>query len=134
MAMATVHSTAKSSTAAPARWQDYVQLLKPRVMSLVVFPGLTGLVGASRPINPILAAVAILCIAVGAGASGALNMWYDADIDAKMRRTRGRPVPAGRVQGADALALGIVLSIFSVMLMGMALNWMAAGLLAFTTS
>jgi protoheme IX farnesyltransferase len=76
--------------------------------------------------------VAILCIAVGAGASGALNMWYDADIDAKMRRTRGRPVPAGRVQGADALALGAVLSIFSVMLMGMALNWLAAGLLAFT--
>jgi len=69
---------------------------------------------------------------VGAGASGALNMWYDADIDAKMRRTRGRPVPAGRVQGADALALGLVLSMFSVMLMGMALNWLAAGLLAFT--
>ncbi|MGE5500394.1 MAG: heme o synthase, partial [Ignavibacteriales bacterium] len=76
--------------------------------------------------------VAVLCIAVGAGASGALNMWYDADIDAKMRRTRGRPVPAGRVQGADALALGVVLSLFSVMLMGMALNWLAAGLLAFT--
>src|SRR3954453_11880083 len=127
-------SPAASSTAvrAPARWQDFVQLLKPRVMSLVVFTGLTGLVAAGRPINPILAAVAILCIAVGAGASGALNMWYDADIDAKMRRTRGRPVPAGRVQGADALALGVVLSIFSVMLMGMALNWVAAGLLAFT--
>ena len=76
--------------------------------------------------------MAILCIAVGAGASGALNMWYDADIDAKMRRTRGRPVPSGRVQGADALALGVVLSLFSVMLMGMALNWLAAGLLAFT--
>lgn len=117
---------------APARWQDYIQLLKPRVMSLVVFTALTGLVCADTPINPILAAVAILCIAVGAGASGALNMWYDADIDAKMRRTRGRPVPAGRVQGADALALGIVLSLFSVMLMGMALNWLAAALLAFT--
>jgi protoheme IX farnesyltransferase len=117
---------------APARWQDFVQLLKPRVMSLVVFTGLTGLVCAGRAVNPILAGVAILCIAVGAGASGALNMWYDADIDAKMRRTRGRPVPAGRVQGADALALGVVLSMFSVMLMGMALNWLAAGLLAFT--
>jgi len=128
MAMATAHST----TRAPARWQDYVQLLKPRVMSLVVFTALTGLVCAGHRVNPILGAVAILCIAVGAGASGALNMWYDADIDAKMRRTRGRPVPAGRVQGADALALGIVLSIFSVMLMGMALNWLAAGLLAFT--
>ena len=128
MAMATAHSSSR----APARWQDYVQLLKPRVMSLVVFTALTGLVCAGRPVHPILAAVAILCIAVGAGASGALNMWYDADIDAKMRRTRGRPVPAGRVQGADALALGVVLSLFSVMLMGMALNWFAAALLAFT--
>jgi protoheme IX farnesyltransferase len=117
---------------APARWQDFVQLLKPRVMSLVVFTGLTGLVCAGRWVNPILAGVAILCIAVGAGASASLNMWYDADIDAKMRRTRSRPVPSGRVQGADALALGVVLSMFSVMLMGMALNWLAAGLLAFT--
>jgi len=128
MAMA----TAPSDTRAPARWQDFLQLLKPRVMSLVVFTGLTGLVAADRPMNPILAAVAILCIAVGAGASGALNMWYDADIDAQMRRTRGRPVPAGRVQGPDAAGLGVVLSLFSVMLMGMALNWLAAGLLAFT--
>ncbi|MBI1200071.1 MAG: protoheme IX farnesyltransferase [Phenylobacterium sp.] len=128
MAMATAHPTSR----VPARWQDYVQLLKPRVMSLVVFTALTGLVCAPAHVNPILGAVAILCIAVGAGASGALNMWYDADIDAAMRRTRGRPVPAGRVQGADALALGVVLSLFSVMLMGMALNWFAAGLLAFT--
>jgi len=128
MAMA----TAPSDTRAPARWQDFLQLLKPRVMSLVVFTGLTGLVAADRPMNPILAAVAILCIAVGAGASGALNMWYDADIDAQMRRTRGRPVPAGRVQGPDAAGLGVVLSLFSVMLMGMAVNWLAAGLLAFT--
>jgi protoheme IX farnesyltransferase len=119
-------------TRSPARWQDFVQLLKPRVMSLVVFTGLTGLVCAGRWVHPFLAGVAILCIAVGAGASASLNMWYDADIDAQMRRTRGRPVPAGRVQGADALALGVVLSMFSVMLMGMALNWLAAGLLAFT--
>src|SRR5262249_54748076 len=124
-AMVTAHSHAR----APARWQDFVQLLKPRVMSLVVFTGLTGLVAAAKPVNPVLAAVAVLCIAVGAGASGALNMWYDADIDAKMRRTRGRPVPAGRVQAADAAGLGVVLSLFSVMLMGMALNWLAAGLL-----
>jgi len=124
---------AKSGAAkAPARWQDFLLLLKPRVMSLVVFTGLTGLVCAGRWVHPFLAGIAILCIAVGAGASGALNMWYDADIDSKMRRTRGRPVPAGRVQGADALALGVVLSLFSVMLMGMALNWLAAGLLAFT--
>jgi heme o synthase len=134
MAMSEALSTAVKTPVvrAPARWQDFLQLLKPRVMSLVVFTGLTGLVCAGRPVNPFLAGVAILCIAVGAGASGALNMWYDADIDAKMRRTRGRPVPAGRVQGADALTLGVVLSMFSVMLMGMALNWLAAGLLAFT--
>ena len=125
-------ATLDPSAAAPARWQDFLLLMKPRVMSLVVFTAITGMVCANRPINPILAAVAILCIAVGAGASAALNMWYDADIDAKMRRTRGRPVPAGRVQGADALALGLVLSMFSVMLLGMALNWLAAGLLAFT--
>ena len=121
-----------TSVALPARWQDFIQLMKPRVMSLVVFTGLTGLVCADHPIHPFLAFVAVLCIAVGAGASGALNMWYDADIDAKMRRTRGRPVPAGRVQSADALTLGVVLSLFSVMLLAMAVNWLAAGLLAFT--
>jgi protoheme IX farnesyltransferase len=115
-----------------ARWSDYVVLLKPRVMSLVVFTALTGLVCAGKPLNPILAAVAVLSIAVGAGASGALNMWYDADIDAVMRRTRSRPVPAGRVQAADALGLGVVLSLLSVLLMGVALNWLAAFLLAFT--
>jgi protoheme IX farnesyltransferase len=120
------------SAAAPARWQDYVQLLKPRVMSLVVFTALTGLVCAGKPINPIIAAVAVLCIAVGAGASAALNMWFDADIDAQMRRTRGRPVPMGKVAGPEALTLGIVLSLFSVAFMGMTTNWLAAGLLAFT--
>jgi protoheme IX farnesyltransferase len=128
MAMASAPTTAPRV----ARWQDFVQLLKPRVMSLVVFTALTGLVCAGQPMNWVLSAVAVLCIAVGAGASASLNMWYDADIDAKMRRTRGRPVPAGKVQGADALALGIVLSLFSVMLMGVATNWFAAGLLAFT--
>jgi protoheme IX farnesyltransferase len=117
---------------APARWQDFVALMKPRVMSLVVFTGLTGLVCARTPMNPFLAGVAILCIAVGAGASGALNMWYDADIDARMRRTRGRPVAAGRVQGADALGLGVTLSLFSVALMYLAVNLLAAALLAFT--
>jgi len=121
-----------AATAAPARWQDYVQLLKPRVMSLVVFTAVTGLVCAGEPMHPVLAAVAVLCIAVGAGASGALNMWYDADIDARMRRTRGRPVPAGKVQGADALAMGLTLSLLSVMLMFIAIGWLAALLLAFT--
>src|SRR3954471_21451 len=87
----------------PARGSDYFALLKPRVMSLVVFTALTGLVCSGARVHPLLGAVAVLCIAVGAGASGALNMWYDADIDALMRRTRARPVPAGRVQSADAL-------------------------------
>ena len=116
----------------PAQWSDYFALLKPRVMSLVVFTALTGLLCADQPMNPVLAGVAVLCIAVGAGAAGALNMWYDADIDARMRRTRARPVPAGRVQGADALGMGVALSLLSVLLMGVALNWLAAGLLAFT--
>jgi len=109
-----------------------VALLKPRVMSLVVFTAFTGLVCAGAPMSPPLAFVAVLCIAVGAGAAGALNMWYDADIDGLMRRTRARPIPMGRVQSADALGLGIVLSLLSVMMMGMAANWLAAGLLAFT--
>jgi protoheme IX farnesyltransferase len=115
-----------------ARWQDYLSLLKPRVMSLVVFTALTGMVCAGVPMNPLLGAVAVLCIAVGAGGSAALNMAYDADIDALMRRTRRRAVPSGRVQAADALALGIALSLFSVGIMGVAINWLAAGLLAFT--
>ena len=116
----------------PARWTDYVALLKPRVMSLVVFTAFTGLMCARTPMSPTLAAVAVLCIAVGAGASGALNMWYDADIDGLMRRTRARPIPAGRVQRGDALGLGIFLALLSVILMGMATNYLAAGLLAFT--
>jgi protoheme IX farnesyltransferase len=123
---------ADRSAAAPARWRDYIALLKPRVMSLVVFTGLTGMICARAPMNPVLGAVAILCIAIGAGASGALNMWYDADIDARMRRTRGRPVPMGRIQGADALALGVTLSLFSVGVMYLAINLLAAALLAFT--
>ena len=117
---------------APASARDYVSLLKPRVMSLVVFTALTGLVCADRPMNPIMAAIAILCIAVGAGASGALNMAWDGDIDAKMRRTRARPVPAGRVSAGDAAFFGGMLSLFAVMLMGLAVNWLAAGLLGFT--
>jgi heme o synthase len=120
------------TTGAPAVWKDYVQLLKPRVMSLVVFTALTGLVAARHPIHPVLAFVAVLCIAVGAGASGALNMWYDADIDRLMRRTRGRPVPAGKVQADDALGMGVVLSLLSVLFMALAINLVAAGLLAFT--
>jgi protoheme IX farnesyltransferase len=115
-----------------ARWQDYLSLLKPRVMSLVVFTAFTGMVCAGGGQSPLIAAVAILCIAVGAGGSAALNMAYDADIDALMRRTRRRAVPSGRVQAADALALGVALSLFSVGVMGLAVGWLAAGLLAFT--
>ncbi len=127
--------TAKSSAERPhaaATWRDFLALMKPRVMSLVVLTAITGLVCARTTISPILAAVAILCIAVGAGGSAALNMGYDADIDALMRRTRSRPVPAGRVQRADAMGLGVVLSLFSVGVMGLATNFLAAGLLAFT--
>jgi protoheme IX farnesyltransferase len=129
---ASAATSPRPSAAAPARWSDYIALLKPRVMSLVVFTALTGLVCARAPMSLPLAVVSVLCIAVGAGASGALNMWYDADIDGLMRRTRSRPIPMGKIQPNDALSLGVVLSLFSVMLMGMAANWLAAGLLAFT--
>jgi protoheme IX farnesyltransferase len=101
-------------------------------MSLVVFTAFVGMLLAPSGINPIIGAIAILCIAVGAGASGALNMWYDADIDQVMSRTANRPIPAGRIERDHALALGLVLSAFSVMLLGLAANWLAAGLLAFT--
>jgi protoheme IX farnesyltransferase len=111
---------------------DYWALLKPRVMSLVVFTALVGLVAAPGAVHPFIAFVAVLCIAVGGGASGALNMWWDADIDALMRRTRTRPIPSGRVEPGEALALGLGLSGFSVMLLGLAANWTAAALLAFT--
>ena len=111
---------------------DYVALLKPRVMSLVVFTAFVGLLLAPGGINPFVGAVAILCIAVGAGASGALNMWYDSDIDAVMSRTANRPIPAGRIDREHALGLGLVLSTLSVGLLGLATNWLAAGLLAFT--
>jgi protoheme IX farnesyltransferase len=117
---------------APARWQDYLLLLKPRVMSLVIFTAFTGLVCARAPMNPVLAATAILCIAVGAGASGALNMWYDADVDLLMRRTRRRPVPMGRIRAGDSLTLGVTLGLFSVTLMGLVVNLLSAALLAFT--
>ena len=113
-----------------ARVSDFLQLLKPRVMSLVVFSGFAGLMAAPGHLHPLLAAVAVLCIAVGAGASGALNMWYDRDIDAIMSRTRNRPIPAGRVEPAEAAGFGVVLAIGSVGLMGLAVNWLAAGLLA----
>ena len=112
--------------------EDFIALLKPRVMSLVVFTALVGLVLAPGSIHPVIGMIAIFAIAIGAGASGALNMWYDADIDAVMKRTANRPIPGGRVTEREALSFGLFLSIFSVMVLGLATNWVAAGLLAFT--
>jgi protoheme IX farnesyltransferase len=106
--------------------------MKPRVMSLVIFTALVGLVLAPGHVHPVIGFTAILCIAVGAGASGALNMWYDSDIDALMTRTARRPIPAGRVLPGEALAFGLTLAAFAVTVLGLLVNWLAAGLLAFT--
>ena len=119
-------------TADGARVEDYFALLKPRVMSLVVFTAIIGLLLAPGGINPVIGVIAILCIALGAGGSGALNMWYDSDIDAVMSRTRNRPIPGGRVSRGEALAFGLICSGFSVGILGLATNFVAAGLLAFT--
>ncbi|MDZ4096247.1 MAG: heme o synthase [Paracoccaceae bacterium] len=115
-----------------AGFGDFVQLLKPRVMSLVVFTALVGLLVAPVSVHPVVALASILFIALGAGASGALNMWWDADIDAVMRRTMGRPVPAGRVTPGEALGFGAALSGIAVVMLALAANLLAAGLLAFT--
>ncbi|MFM2148990.1 MAG: hypothetical protein RLZZ187_1296 [Pseudomonadota bacterium] len=112
--------------------RDWIALLKPRVMTLVVYSGLIGMLVAPAPIHPVLGLTAILCIAVAAGAAGAINMWYDRDIDAVMRRTQRRPIPAGRIAPEAALGFGLFLSVFSVALMGLATNWVAAGWLAFS--
>ncbi len=120
-------------TAAPAAGvADYVEILKPRVMSLVVFTGLVGLVLAPGHLHPVLAGIAVLCIAICAGASGAINMWYERDIDGMMRRTADRPLPAGRMIPGEALGFGAVLGVGSVLMMGLAVNWVAAELLALT--
>src|SRR5215471_8689313 len=111
---------------------DYVEILKPRVMSLVVFTGVVGMALAPGHLNPVLAVVAVLCIAVGAGAAGAINMWYERDIDALMRRTASRPLPAGRMEPGEALGFGVVLGAGAVLVMELALNWVAAALLALT--
>src|SRR5215475_8174906 len=111
---------------------DYVALMKPRVMSLVVFTALVGVMIAPGHIHPVIGFTALLCIAVGAGAAGALNMWYDADIDAVMRRTSNRPIPQGRIAPGEALAFGIVLAAFAVGVLGLLVSWLAAALLAFT--
>lgn len=115
-----------------AQFGDYFALLKPRVMALVVFTALVGLLAAPASVHPFVGLVSVLFIAVGGGASGALNMWWDADIDAVMKRTKKRPIPAGMVSADEAKALGFALSGFSVVMLGLAANWVAAGLLAFT--
>src|SRR6516164_9032626 len=111
---------------------DYVALMKPRVMSLVVFTALVGLMIAPGHLHPVIGFTALLCIAVGAGAAGVLNMWYDADIDAVMRRTSARPIPQGRIAPGEALAFGIVLAAFAIAVLGLLVSWLAAALLAFT--
>src|SRR5450755_4767775 len=111
---------------------DYIALMKPRVMSLVVFTALVGLAVAPGSLHPAAAFTALLCIAVGAGAAGSLNMWYDADIDAVMTRTARRPVPMGRIKPGEALAFGLTLASFAVVVLGLLVNALAAGLLAFT--
>ncbi|MBD7941800.1 heme o synthase [Brevundimonas guildfordensis] len=126
------HPARETPLVTTAQPEDFFQLLKPRVMSLVVFTAVTGLIVAPGRLDWINAVVAILCIAMGAGAAGALNMAIEGETDALMRRTRGRPVAAGRVRKNDAMAFGAVLSVFSVMLLGMTTNWLAGGLLAMT--
>ncbi|MGI4880804.1 MAG: heme o synthase [Janthinobacterium lividum] len=129
-----MNSQVSAITAPPgvsfADWQDYVALLKPRVMSLVVFSALCALVVAPGHINPFLGFVAVLCVAIGAGAAGALNQWYEADIDALMKRTADRPLPAGRVAPHEALAFGVALAVGAVAVMGLSVGWLAAAILA----
>ena len=118
------------SPAILADWRDLFALTKPRVMSLVVFTGLCGLLAAPGQVHPVLGFAAVLCIALGAGAAGALNMWYEADLDARMKRTASRPLPAGRMDRQTALHFGVGLAVFSVILMGLAANILAAAILA----
>jgi protoheme IX farnesyltransferase len=131
--MMTTTTYVDSTAANTGTVSDFFELLKPRVMTLVVFTGVAGVVLAPGHLHPFLALVAVLCIAIGAGASGAINMWYERDIDAIMSRTKLRPIPQGRVNPDEAAAFGVVLTILSVGLMGLALNWTAAALLAFAS-
>jgi heme o synthase len=125
-------SIATQDIIVPADWRDFWALTKPRVMSLVVFTAYCGLLAAPGHVNPVIAFTAILCIALGAGASGALNQWYEADLDAKMLRTQGRPLPDGRMERPAALQFGMILAAFSVGIMGVAVNWLSAIILAFS--
>lgn len=116
----------------PADWRDFFALTKPRVMSLVIFTGLCGMLAAPGTIHPVLGFTAILCIALGAGGAAALNQWWEADLDARMKRTASRPLPAGRLDRRDARDFGIALSVASVCVMGLAVGWLAAAILAFS--
>ncbi len=126
MTAATVPQTASL----PAEWRDYFALTKPRVMSLVVFTGLCGLLAAPGPIHPVIGFTAVLCIALGAGGAGALNMWWEADIDAQMKRTAKRPLPQGRLRRNDARDFGVAISVASVLVMGLVVNWLSGAILA----
>ena len=119
-----------TSTQLPADWRDFYALTKPRVMSLVIFTGLCGLLAAPGNIHPVIGFTAILCIALGAGGAAALNQWWEADLDAGMKRTQARPLPAGRMDRQDARDFGILLSVASVLVMGVAVNWLSAVILA----
>ena len=119
-------------TQLPAEWRDFFALTKPGVMRLVIFTGLCGLLAAPGNIHPVLGFTAILCIAMGAGGAAALNQWWESDIDAIMKRTSGRPLPAGRMQRTDARDFGVLLAGASVMIMGLAINWLSAAILAFS--
>ncbi len=123
-------SVTNANPAMPADWRDFLALTKPRVMTLVVFTGLCGMLAAPVPIHPVLGFTAILCIALGAGAAGALNQWYESDLDAKMKRTQGRPLPAGRMERQSALHFGVGLAVFSLVLMYVAINLVATLILA----
>ena len=127
-AMTTMAPT-PTRTTLPAEWRDFLALTKPRVMTLVVFTGLCGMLAAPAALSPVIGFTAILCVALGAGAAGALNQWYEADIDGCMKRTEGRPLPAGRMERDAALQFGVGLAVFSVILMGLAVNLLAAAIL-----
>ena len=127
-----VEVASNSSFKEEPEFRDYIELLKPRVMRLVVFTAVVGLVCSPVGIHPLIAFASILCVAIGAGAAGALNMWWDSDIDKVMRRTKLRPIPNGRISAEESLALGLVLSVLSIMMLGLFSNYVAAGLLAFT--
>ena len=122
--------TQLAATPLPADWRDFFALTKPRVMTLVIFTGLCGMLAAPGTIHPVIAFTAILCIAVGAGGAAALNMWWEADLDAGMKRTSNRPLPTGRMNRTDARDFGVLLSAASVMVMGVAVGWLAAAILA----